>query len=87
VTLSYPVLSFRLPTAHPHQPGEDLFVGCIIIAETNVGLWRRSVKGRKMIMEITLAPGVMPDSRPLVEAAAVDLASFTGKELELTITS
>ena len=40
-----------------------------------------------MIMEITLAPGVMPDSRPLVEAAAVDLASFTGKELELTITS
>jgi len=87
VTLSYPVLNFPSAYGHPHQPGEDLFVGCIIIAETNVGLWRRSVKGRKMIMEITLAPGVMPDSRPLVEAAAVDLASFTGKELELTISS
>jgi len=87
VTLSYPVLSFPSAYGHPHQPGEDLFVGCIIIAEANVGLWRRSVKGRKMIMEITLAPGVMPDSRPLVEAAAVDLASFTGKELELTISS
>jgi hypothetical protein len=87
VTLSYPVLNFPSAYGHPHQPGEDLFVGCIIIEETNVGLWRRSVKGRKMIMEITLAPGVMPDARPLVEAAAVDLASFTGKELELTVSS
>ena len=86
VTLSYPVINFPSAHGHPHQPGEDLFVGCVIIAEMNVGLWRRSIKGRKMIMEITLAPGVTPGSRPLAEAAAAELASFAGKELELTIT-
>jgi hypothetical protein len=40
-----------------------------------------------MIMEIALAPGVVARSRLLVEAAASRLASFVGKELELTITS
>ena len=58
LTLSYPVINFPQATGHPHTPGEDLFVGSVIIAETNVGTWRRTVKGRKMIMEIALAPGV-----------------------------
>jgi Winged helix DNA-binding domain len=86
VTLSYPALNFPLANGHPHQPGQDLFIGCVIIAETNVGLWRRTVKGAKMIMEITLAPGVLAGSGQLIEAAAAGLATFTGKELELTIT-
>jgi hypothetical protein len=86
VTLSYPVINFPQADGHPHQPGEDLFVGCVIIAETNVGLWRRTFKGRKMIMEISLAPGVKARSGSMVEAAAADMATFTGKELELTIT-
>ena len=86
VTLSYPVINFPQADGHPHQPGEDLFVGCVIIAETNVGTWRRTVRGRKMIMEVALAPGVVASSGALVEAAAGRLATFTGKELELTIT-
>ena len=86
LTLSYPVINFPQATGHPHTPGEDLFVGCVIIAETNVGIWRRTVKGRKMIMEIALAPEVLQRSRSLVEAAASKLATFQGKELELTIT-
>jgi hypothetical protein len=57
----------------------------VIIAETNVGLWRRTMQGRKMIMEITLAAGLVASSRAAVEAAAADLAAFVGKELELTI--
>jgi hypothetical protein len=85
VTLSYPTINFPQATGHPHQPGEDLFVGCVIIAETNVGLWRRTIKGAKLIMELTLAPGVMARSRLLVEAAAEELAAFVGKELQLTI--
>jgi Winged helix DNA-binding domain len=86
LTLSYPLINFRQATGHPHTPGEDLFVGCVIIAETNVGIWRRTVKGRRMIMEIALAPEVPQRSRSLAEAAASELATFQGKELELTIT-
>jgi hypothetical protein len=85
LTLSYPVINFPQATGHPHIPGEDIFVGSVIIAETNVGTWRRTVKGRKMIMEIALAPGVARRSRALVDAAASKLATFLGKELELTI--
>jgi hypothetical protein len=87
VTLSYPVINFPQSAGHPHQPGEDLFIGCVIISETNVGLWRRTLRGRKMIMEMTVSAGVLPKSRDILEAAAADLATFLGKELELTITS
>jgi Winged helix DNA-binding domain len=86
VTLSYPVINFPQADGHPHQPGEDLFVGCVVIAETNVGTWRRTLRGRKMIMEIALAPGVAARSGLPVEAAANELATFVGKELDLTIT-
>jgi hypothetical protein len=37
-------------------------------------------------MEVTLAEGVRARSEPLVEAVAAELATFVGKELELTIT-
>jgi len=87
LTLSYPMINFPQANGHPHAPGQDLFVGSVIIAETNVGTWRRTVQGQKMIMEIALAPGVVARSRVLVEAAAADLAAFAGKELELTIGS
>jgi hypothetical protein len=86
LTLSYPRINFPQAAGHPHPPGADLFVGCVVIAETNVGLWRRTVQGRKMIMEITVAPGVLPTAREILETAAVDLAAFVGKQLELTIT-
>jgi hypothetical protein len=84
LTLSYPKINFPLADRHPRPPGEDLFVGCVIVNEVNVGTWRRTVRGRKVIIEISLAPG----SRAAYEqvgAAAADLARFLGKELELTI--
>jgi hypothetical protein len=87
LTLSYPLINFPQASGHPHAPGEDLFVGSVIIAETNVGTWRRTAQGPKMIMEIALAPGVVARSRAQVETAASKLASFTGKQLELTIGS
>jgi hypothetical protein len=86
LTLSYPLINFPQADGHPHAPGEDLFVGSVIIADANVGTWRRTVRGRKMIMEIALAPGIVARSRGLVEAAASRLATFAGKQLELTIT-
>ena len=85
LTLSYPLINFPQADGHPHAPGEDLFVGSVIIAEANVGTWRRTVRGRKMIMEIALAPDIVTRSRGLVEAAASRLATFAGKQLELTI--
>ena len=63
LTLSYPLINFPQTDGHPHAPGEDLFVGSVIIAEANVGTWRRTVRGRKMIMEIALAPGIVTRSR------------------------
>jgi hypothetical protein len=87
LTLSYPMINFPQANGHPHAPGQDLFVGSVIIAETNVGTWRRTVQSQKMIMEIALAPGIVARSRVLVEAAAADLATFAGKELELTVGS
>jgi hypothetical protein len=87
LTLSYPLINFPQASGHPHVPGEDLFVGSVIIAETNVGTWRRTVQGRKMIMEIALAPSVVARSRAMIETAASKLASFTGKQLELTFVS
>ena len=86
VTLSYPAINFPQANGHPHPPGADLFVGCVILAETNVGLWRRTLQSRKMIMEVTLARGVEARSRRLIAAAAADLAAFAAKDLELTIT-
>jgi Winged helix DNA-binding domain len=83
VTLSYPAINFPPVHGHPHQPGQDLFIGCVIIDETNVGLWRRTFKGSKMIMKVTVAPGALARSRSLIETAAAELAVFTGKELEL----
>ena len=86
VTLSYPAINFPQADGHPHPPGADLFVGCVILAETNVGLWRRTLQSRKMIIEVTLARGVEAKSRGLIETAAAELAAFAGKQLELTIT-
>jgi hypothetical protein len=86
LTLSYPLINFPQADGHPHAPGEDLFVGSVIMADANVGTWRRTVRGRKMIMEIALAPGIVARSRGLLEAAASRLATFAGKQLELTIT-
>ena len=59
LTLSYPRINFPLADQHPHPPGEDLFVGTVIVDEVNVGTWRRTVRGRKVIIEIpgARAPG------------------------------
>jgi Winged helix DNA-binding domain len=86
VTLSYPMINFPQANDHPHSPGQDLFVGSVIIRDTRVGTWRRTFQSQRMIMEIVLAPDVLAESWGLVEAAAADLAAFAGKDLELTIT-
>ena len=45
LTLSYPTINFPEAEGHPHPPGEDRFVGCVVVGDRNVGLWRRTVQG------------------------------------------
>jgi hypothetical protein len=85
VTLSYPMINFPLAEQHPHPPGSDVYIGSVIIAETNVGLWRRVVQGQKVTIEVILSPTVSARSRAAVETAAAELAAFLGKRLELAI--
>jgi hypothetical protein len=81
LTLSYPRLGFPLADQHPHPPGTDLFVGSVIHGGLNLGTWRRTVRGRTVEIETTLAPGAGQRARAAVADEVRRLASFLGKEL------
>ena len=85
LTLTYPQLNFPLADRHPHRPGDDLFVGSVIINQTNVGTWRRTVRPRSVLIEIALAPGLGGQARDQAADAAAELARFLGRPLELSI--
>jgi hypothetical protein len=86
LTLSYPTLNFPEADGHPHPAGEDRFVGCVVVGDRNAGLWRRTVQGRTVVVEVTLAPGLSPAQHEAVRTAAEELARFLERRLELTIT-
>lgn len=81
--LSYPQLNFPRAHGHPHRPGTDLFVGSVVVDATNVGTWRRTITGPKLMLELALAPGVTGTQRTAIEAAARRLGLFLGREVEL----
>ena len=83
--LSHPTLNFPEADGHPHPAGEDRFVGCVVVADRNVGLWRRTVQGRSVVVEVTLAPGLSPAQHEAVRIAATELAEFLDRRLDLTI--
>jgi hypothetical protein len=74
--LSYPALGFPLAAGHPQQPGEDTFIGSILLAETNVGQWRRTVKSGQVEIELLVAPGLDAGERREIAEAAEELAAF-----------
>lgn len=82
--LSYPKINFGPAPGHPHPPGEDLFVGSIVGDEpagpANVGLWQRTVQGRRVAIELHLATSCGPAERAAAENSAHQLARFLGKE-------
>jgi Winged helix DNA-binding domain len=84
VTLSYPGLGFPVAEHHPHTPGDDLFVGAVVVDETNVGTWRRTVRGRSVDVELRLAPGTTRAQGDAVDRAADRLAAFLGKSRAVT---
>ncbi len=84
LTLSYPMINFRPAADHPHPPGTDRFTGSVIIGDLDVGTWRRTVKGKKMIMELAVAPRITDRQRTAVEQQAARMADFLGRTLALS---
>lgn len=87
LTLSYPLVNFDTVADHPHEAGTDLFVGSIVVdapadegGPLNVGLWQRTVQGRRVSVELSLAPSSTGPVRAAAEVAAEQLAGFLGKE-------
>ena len=72
----------RRRTGHPHPPGEDLFRGSVIIDDRNAGLWKRTVAGRRVQVELDLATSCS-DGRSAGRPGAPPngLAHFLGREL------
>jgi hypothetical protein len=84
--LSYPRLNFPLAAGHPHRPGADLFVGSVVVDTTNVGTWRRTLAGRRLVLELDLAPGLTGPQRAAIEDAARRLGHFLEREVQLANT-
>lgn len=83
VTLSYPRLNFPTASDHPHPPGYDTYTGSVLAGTQNVGAWRRTVRGRRVVVETWLAPGLPPATLAAVDGAVHRLAAFLGRELEV----
>jgi hypothetical protein len=86
LTLSYPTVNFPEIEGHPHPAAEDRFVGCVVVANRNVGLWRRTMQCAAVVVEVALAPGLSPAQHEAVRTAAAELAAFLDRRLDLTIT-
>ncbi|HEY5820608.1 MAG TPA: winged helix DNA-binding domain-containing protein [Propionibacteriaceae bacterium] len=84
-TLTYPQLNFPLADQHPHPPDAALYVGCVIVDETNVGTWRRTVQGKQVAIELALAPATTARARRAAELGAERLATFLGRRPALSV--
>jgi hypothetical protein len=58
----------------------------VVVRDRNVGLWRRTVRGGTVVVDVALAPAVSSAEHEAVRIAAEDLARFLERRLELTIT-
>jgi hypothetical protein len=76
--LTYPQLNFPAAPGHPHPPDEVLFTGSVIVAERNVGTWRRTITGKNLVIETDLAPGLEEVHVAAIKAAVVQLTEFLG---------
>lgn len=81
--LSYRDLAHPPPPDHPHEQGTDRFVGSVVADGTNIGLWRREVRGRVVEVALDLAPSTASAVREQAEAQAHRLARFLRRDLEL----
>jgi hypothetical protein len=79
--LTYPQLNFPAANGHPHADTQDPFWATVVLDGANVGLWKRSVDGDRVEVDVRLAPGVSPEGREHVRMAAQRLAGFLERDL------
>jgi len=80
LVLTYPGVTFPVAPGHLHPPGTDKFVGSVLVDETDVGRWRRTVGGRRVTVSTDCAPLTAPQTAA-VTAAVPELAAFLQLEL------
>lgn len=82
--LSYPTVNFPAAPDHPYAEHPDPFWARVVLDQVNVGLWKRTMRGDAVEVEVRLARSVDDTGRAAVGSAAQRLADFLGKELVLT---
>ncbi|WP_345501995.1 winged helix DNA-binding domain-containing protein [Pedococcus ginsenosidimutans] len=81
VVLTYPTVPFPAVADHPFAKHPDPFWARVVVDAQNVGLWKRSVRGGEVEVDVRLARSVDDQGRAAVREAAQRLADFL--ELEL----
>ncbi|MBC9820621.1 winged helix DNA-binding domain-containing protein [Terrabacter sp. MAHUQ-38] len=81
VTLTYPAVSFPFAPGVP-EPEEFPWYTAVVVDETRVGTWRRTLGGDRVVVETLLAPGTTPRQRALVDDAVGRLGAFHGLPVE-----
>lgn len=81
VVLSYPTVNFPAAPDHPYAQHPDPFWARVVLDETTVGLWKRTVRDDVVEVDLRLAPSVDDRGRAQVRAAAERLAGFLGRDL------
>jgi hypothetical protein len=79
--LTYPQLGFPAAEGHPYAETQDPFWATVVLDCVNVGLWKRTVDGERVEVDVRLAPGISADGREHVRMAAQRLAGFLGRDL------
>ncbi|WP_162253902.1 winged helix DNA-binding domain-containing protein [Phycicoccus sp. Soil748] len=79
--LTYPTVNFPTAPDHPFAKHPDPFWARVVLDQQNVGLWKRTVRGGEVEVDVRLALSVDDRGREAVRLAAQRLAGFL--ELEL----
>ncbi|HET8599815.1 MAG TPA: winged helix DNA-binding domain-containing protein [Segeticoccus sp.] len=83
--LTYPRLGFPVAADHPAPQPPDPFWARVLLDRREVGLWKRTVRPEAVEVEAWLAPGTDEAGRASVHDAALRMARFLGRELDLRV--
>lgn len=81
VILTYPQVTFPAAPDHPYAERPDPFWARVVLDGINVGLWKRTMSGSVVEVDVRLAPSVSSTGREQVRLAAQRLASFLERDL------
>lgn len=80
--LTYPQLNFPEADGHPYAERLDAFWAWIVHDQTNVGLWKRTVRPGRVTVETRIARSLDTKGREAVRDAAQRLAEFWERDLD-----